>query len=283
MNYIKYIRKNEELIKSESVKVISFDKVKKTSFDNVKDTIFKEAYNEINQNKGISRDDIFHEVDNHNLLKAFMMMLLWSGAFLSNINRVLKVEELDGKLERTYNLINVINEGPCNVEKAFELMFEESNINDDEPSNRIDGIGVSFLTKVLYFFDKSKTGAEALIFDKWSQLEHCALIIANNEDLRDFYRIKPTKRSIKITSYRKNIYELYDDYMTRMRNIASSLGMDNTGKLEEFLFGYSLGSIEDKKCQELDKKQNIAESSNPRRFLVNYLNNHINQCSVTNT
>lgn len=282
MNYISYIRKNEELIKREPVKAIPFDRINKSSFDNISDLIFEDAYNEIKHNEDISRDNIFHEVGNHNLPKALMMILLWGGAFPSNINRVLKEGELDGKLERTYNLINGTDGEQCDVEKAFKLMLGESKYNNDEENNRIEGIGVSFLTKVLFFFDNSKKGKKALIFDKWSQLEHCALIIASNEVLGDFYHIIPTKRSIKITSYRKDIYYLYDNYMTRMRSIASDLGMDDIGKLEEFLFGYSLGSMEDKKCQQHDKIQHVVDSSNPRRFLFNYLKNHLNQSDVAN-
>ena len=254
MNYIDYIRSNKKLIK-EPLK--------------------------IKQYKGISRKDIFSLVDNRDFYKALMLILDWGGAFQSNRNRVLGMkEDVKSKLERTYNLVNGTDEVQCDVEKAFRLMFDKPS--NDEQDNRINGIGVSFLTKVLFFFDKSKKGKKALIFDKWSQIEHCALIIANNERLDDFYRIIQTKRSIKITSYQKDIYYLYDDYMTRMRSIATDLGMDNIGKLEEFLFGYSLGSKEDKECQQHDKTQHIVDSSNPRRFLLNYLKDYCNKKTVTN-
>ena len=128
MNYIDYIRSNKKLIK-EPLK--------------------------IKQYKGISRKDIFSVVDNRDFYKALMLILDWGGAFQSNRNRVLGMkEDVKSKLERTYNLVNGTDEVQCDVEKAFRLMFDKPS--NDEQDNRINGIGVSFFTKVLFFFDKSK-------------------------------------------------------------------------------------------------------------------------------
>ncbi len=282
MNYIDYIKEHKDDINA-TCKKVSYKDIYKKSFDNIDNVVFKEVLIEFMKKDELERTDIFNEVEEGHLYKAFFMIILWGGIFQSNLNWVIKsIEEddknkqkdsknktLTEKLQDTSHLVNI-----GDIHSAFRKMTTNTPGN-----NRIKGINVSFLTKILYFFDSSRRGEKALIFDKWSKLEHCALIASSNENYSDYYHIeKSDKNNIKIEVVRgKDEYELYKDYIKRMNKLEVP-----AGKLEEFLFGYKFGSKQDKECKEIDKKNHLENYSNPRRFVVYYLRT-ILDASIGNT
>ena len=269
MNYIEYIRDNKSKIKA-TCKTVSYEDVYKKSFEKVDNEDFQKALAEFKQKEVLRRSDIFEIVDNKDFNKAFFLILLWGGIFQSNLNWVIRsIKEDDSnknrkslleKLLETYDLVNL-----GNTRSAFTKMIQNTADN-----NRIKGVNISFLTKILYFFDDTKQGEKALIFDKWSRLEHCALIASQNEDFSEYYSIKKSgKNNVTIeVAQGKDECALYEDYIKRMNDLDVP-----AGKLEEFLFGYKFGSKQDKECKDIDKENDRKDYSNPRRFVVNYLQN----------
>lgn len=282
MNYIDYIKKHKDDINTTCRKV-NYKDIYKKSFDDVKNDDFKRVLAEFKEKGELGRADIFKEVEEGNLYKAFFMIILWGGIFQSNLNWVLESIKEDDvnkkkdptnktsteKLQDIYHLVNI-----GDIHGAFAKMITNTYGN-----NRIKGINVSFLTKILYFFDISNRGENTLIFDKWSMLEHCALIASSNESFTDYYHIERSgENNIKINPIpQKDKYDIYEDFIIRMNNLEVS-----AEKLEEFLFGYKFGSKQDNECQEIDKKNGRKNYSNPRRFVVNYLQTILGD-SIQNT
>lgn len=267
MNYIDYIISNKEKAKTLECEVKYEDIFKKSLMD-VTIPGFQDVLNEFAEKKSMTRNDIFKEVENGNLYKAFLMIILWGNLNQKNINRVATCKNIEERLKNTYNLLNGTNEKKRNVELAFSMM-EDAGEEANKTNNHINGIGVSFFTKILYFFDKSK---KCLIFDLWGRREHCALIESGEGNVSDYYILKVKSRSIIPEKKRKvKFFEIYMDYVKRINVVANKIGIVPE-KLEEYLFGYVIGSKQDKECQENDIRNQLKSPSNPRRFLVDYLN-----------
>lgn len=134
-----------------------------------------------------------------------------------------------------------------NIQEAFVSMLRGKN--------KIKGIGPSYFTKILYFMygKEHKKNLYPLIYDKWGQHIHIALLLEAGKDLNPYgylYALGDKKR-------RCILYDIYEDYLKRMINLSKELNLSNTGILEEFLFGQSLKK---------DKSTN-----NSRVVLVNYV------------
>jgi len=250
MNYIDYIKEHKDDINA-TCKKVSYKDIYKKSFDNIDNVVFKEALIEFKEkeNGELKRGDIFNVVENGDLLKAFFLIMLWGGIREKNLKSTLlyinKVGEqkIRGDLKRVSNLVN---EGK--VSDAFTLL------KDGEC--HIDGVGVSFFTKLLFFFDNTKLGERALIFDRWSKKEHCALLISDNTvDYKNYYTLIKSGNKVDAYCNVSKEQDLFIDYNKRMKDIASIIGQPNVGLVEEYLFG-------------IPKSRQI---TNPRIFLDNFL------------
>lgn len=254
MNYIDYIISNKERAKVIEGEV-KYEDIFKESFSDVSIPGFQDALREFAEKKCMKRNDIFKEVEKGNLYKAFLLIILWGNLNQKNIDRVATCKNIEERLQNTYDLLNGTNGKERNLELAFSMM-ENAGKEANKINNYINGIGVSFFTKILYFFDKSK---ECLIYDLWGRREHCALIESGAGNVNDFFILKVKPRSI-IPEKKRNerFFTLYIDYIKRINAVADLIDCAPE-KLEEYLFGYVIGSKQD-------------NSSNPRRFLVDYLN-----------
>lgn len=253
MNYIEYIKEQHQknMIGNSLCKQVMFEDINNKRFDGIENDLFKEVLKEFKDKGYFTRNYIFSEVrkENRDLPRVFIMIILWGGLNYANIKLIMdNWESLGEKLQGTYDLLNGnSSEGKQrNVTKAFEEMLPGK-------ANYIKGIGVSFLTKILYFFDRMN---QCLIFDKWGRLEHCAIMLSEKEDYCKFYKL--TKKKFSINSVKlKGVEEssLYNDYLIRMESISQKIGVP-TDVLEEYLFGYPLHK---------------RVYHNPRFFLTNFL------------
>ncbi|MCR4932291.1 MAG: hypothetical protein K5918_07645 [Bacteroidales bacterium] len=257
MNYIEYIKEHKDDINTTCKKVFYKDIYKK-SFDDLKNEVFRKVLAEFKNKGEMERADIFKEVEKGNLYKAFFMIILWGGINKSNLNLVISYIESKGEeifvkehLQETSKLVN-----DNKVSEAFNRL--------KKGTYHIDGIGVSFFTKLLYFFDTSKLGEKALIFDKWSKKEHCALLISDDTvDYKQYYTLTKSGNQIGVKCTADEL-KLFLDYIQRIKNISSIIKQPNIGKVEEFLFGIP----------------KLRTSSNPRRVLNDFL---FHYCQESNT
>ena len=192
-------------------------------------------------------------MNSNNLTESFFRIILWGGLNTANINRVVKVfEGIESKLKNTFNLVN--GKDSDNIHRDLSSAFHELSFGGN---NHIDGIGTSFFTKVMYFFDLSK---DCLIYDRWGRLQHCALIISKNDPndpVEKYYTlIKENDKIVLSIAKGKNEWDLYCDYIQRMQSVSKIINQEKVDKIEEFLFGYY---------------QRKYDESNPRHFLLEYL------------
>ena len=82
---------------------------------------------------------------------------------------------------------------------------------------------------------KHKKNLYPLIYDRWGQHIHIALLLEAGQNLNPYgylYVLGDRKR-------RCVLYDIYEDYLKRMKDLSDELGLSNPGILEEFLFGQS--------------------------------------------
>lgn len=210
------------------------------------------------EHAGWNRDQLFDLVKGNNLLNAAKSIFKWGGINSKNLERFTSSAKRDEKLTSVFNLVR--DQG--DIDQAFNSMYTGAN--------KLNGIDISFLTKILYFFDESRTGQKALIFDKWSQAWHYAML--DDAGRKCWYSPKLfSDGKVNGNCLIHDALGAYKDYMKQMKDYANACGIKDIGRLEEFLFGKTLKSKKD----------------NPRVWLIDYLSNEIhpesNQQNISNT
>lgn len=182
----------------------------------------------------LSREQVLNWPSNEPYQR-FLASMLWGGISTLASKRKASNAELafsKPKEEVAIILNNVsllLQEGK--EAETFEYLFKGSG--------QIPGIGVSYLTKIMYFFCP-KGNNESLIFDKWGRFMHAALLIEDpSVDVKDYYSFKRADGFRSELISKKSEKELYMDYLTRMRGVKDRR-IPSPGHLEAFLFGRKL-------------------------------------------
>ena len=200
-------------------------------------TVLEQEIRPILSKDRLSRELVFQWV-NKNPYQGFLAGMIWGGISsattrkrtVSNVERAFSISKTD--IEK---ILTGVKELLLNrkEEEAFDYL--------EKGAGKIDGIGISYLTKILYFFSPNRD-EESLIFDRWGRFMHAAMIIDDqNCNLSTYYnyRYKPNYKSELVPL--KPEKELYIDYLSRMRKLAKSIeAIQSPGHLEAFLFGEKL-------------------------------------------
>lgn len=109
---------------------------------------------------------------------------------------------------------------------------------------KIDGIGESYFTKLLFFAGyHSGNPIKPLIFDKWTKIMHVWLLLSTNEHDRlfKFYKKSSICQNViqkpgLLTVNRGDEADAYVDYVARMNQLAQHFGVE-VSNLESYLFG----------------------------------------------
>lgn len=207
----------------------------------------------INKNGFINRTDIIELYSNPNIkeeLKLFFA-LNWGGINKSNYAKVVKL-----KREVLRHKIFLINKS---VDSPHFLSQYLNKFND----MHITGIGVSFITKHMYFLNKDKY----FIYDKWTKRAHLAMLLSDDScDTECFFKLKGSCTiNDDIALNIKNIDSAYKDFCERViivqneinSRLSDCLKFITPGHLESFLFGEGYHS---------------KDLNNPRVWTNNYIN-----------
>ncbi len=182
----------------------------------------KEKYN-IKENP-LNRAFIINLFKQDKVYDAFLCAMVWGKiglnvnskkVFNSVFNEINK-QNLESKLK---NVVDYLKSN--DVKNAYEsLLNYGDNPKDIKGKNKIDGVDVSFFTKLLYFAGSSIEGlsVKPLIYD--SQLE--AL----------YYKILSMERRTKP----RGSYNRYKDYCDLFEQARIELGLKTSGHLEALLF-----------------------------------------------
>ena len=282
MTYLDYIKKHKDVIgtpKSFILKDEYGDKIM-SKLEGLAGNYshFKEIYNDIPKDKKLYRNDVFNAYgdDYENLYKGFIYTILWGGFGIgqtsSYLETVIKTpkEEIVEKLQHVKTYID-----NNDLKSAFNSMYS------DRGKNKINGIGISYLTKLLYFLCKynNPLSKEAipknivlpLIYDRWGKNMHIALLIdSTNIDSSNIEMLFKCKYLSILDKYHGNSqkysdYEIYEDYLNHMRCVSSKY-RKKPGEMEEFLFGYAK--------DEKNNPDSINPHINPRVFSELYINKY---------
>ena len=274
MKYIDYIIKYQNSIRPKEMS-ISGVYIKKSqwidwvrSIDNTDLQQFIDDLERLGFDRIITRQSVF-DMYKKGLYEGFVYTMLWGGLGIlgkENLVNALSTTKTDieSKLTRVKQMID-----NNDLENAF------SSMRDNKP-NKIKGVDISYLTKLLFFLceDNNPTRKKnadngnkilPLIYDKWGKNMHISLLI-DSLDNEKLFKCK----YLNINGYygRRDTYNdfgIYKDYITLMNKVANELGK-RPGEIEEFLFGYPK-----------DRKNNpdsINAHTNPRVFSELYINKY---------
>ena len=253
MNYIDYIKLHVHEINNPKSFVLS--QVYSKNMNRLEQLVsnnreFKEVYDTIPINRELYRTDIFNAFgdNNEHLYEGYIYTILWGGLGLTDWRNITSaVSYSKAEIIAKLSQVKLYLESD-NYKSAFDYFSKEG---------KIKGIGISYFTKILYFMYRGNQAIRPLIYDKWGQHIHAALLIDNNDIVSDYGYISIVGNSLRIR--RKTQYRCYYDYLAKMKDLSESLHLNNSGILEEYLFGYTLDIANNK------------NNNNPRYFVKNYL------------
>lgn len=254
--YLKYIESNVNAINSPNSPKYKWKTTKKQKpFKIINDAINK--YSDFAKvadgigNDYITRDDVAEYYDT-DLYKGFITTLLWGGYHKGRYNK--------GKEGRFFEIISINKSTVIERIKDVKSLLQENKLSEAFESmlcgnNHIQGIGLSYMTKILYFLSHNiDINPKPLIYDSVAQKIHCAILIDELKDgVKEWYYMRNN-----VLCLRKSYYEMYEKYINDMDALATKYGIISSDRLEEALFG--------------DNRRKINE--NPRMVVCKYLNKH---------
>lgn len=190
-----------------------------------------------NYPEGISREDVIKYFQQDLLYLGFIAAMLWGKTRQLETIVDIPHKKIEEKLIRVKDKL-IKGE----ITDAF-ISMSEVNSNDEGDSNKIDGVGPAFFTKIFYFMSKAFAPMEKpipLILDSHMMYIHCALLIDYDEDVKEYYKWHVDKKgnagiTWSHTSPKFKSEVVYWDYINRMHNISFNEGYP-ADKLEEYLF-----------------------------------------------
>ncbi len=163
MNIYEYIQKNLKAINSFQQRDIEWNRMGQAELEKAKDhPWFKDAIRKIKP--ALSRDDV-RDYYNQDLYLGFLATLLWGGAHTNYVNHFRKIVSTQPNeiVNRLQGVLRILNQKPVPEDNWFGSLCWGGR-------NHIDGLGVSFFTKVLYFTTHIHGLKKLLILDNkmWS-------------------------------------------------------------------------------------------------------------------
>ena len=262
MTYLEYIYSNASLIgvNHPSFQIHQLYQKKRKAIEDINNPTFVSLCHELWE-KDINRQFV-KEAVRKGLYRGFVTTMLWGGQGLGPGN--------------SWN--NIINSMSCpknEIEtklKGVQLLLKKNKLSqafvsmNSRGDYKIPGVGMSYFTKLLFYLGLNiKESKEyPLIFDKWGQYIHAALLIDDEkEDVLSWYRIYTDKHDNFNVIARKEL-DAYLDYISRIRSLSIELKINHPGDLEEYLFGRDL------------KPQSNKTNTNPRFFVREYVRTYYN-------
>ena len=184
-------------------------------------------------NDELTREDVANCFQRGNNYVGLITTVLWGGGHKganNNFKHILEEGEdsIYNKIAKVRNILEGANND--SIIEAFNSMM-----NGGE--NHINGLGESFISKVLYFLRFNHVDEiQPLIFDKFAMCFHCAMLIDDlHMDANQMYALN--NEGNLILRDRRIFNHVYIDYCTRMHNIANQYNIKRADKLEAALFG----------------------------------------------
>lgn len=207
--------------------------------------------------KKLTRQNVF-DIFKKDLYKGYVAAMLWGGLGADGKTRSSLMsamgysrEEIESRLKY---ILSCYDKG--DIEGAFKSFLPPEKGNPEYGINKIAGIDISYFTKILYFLAplaSKPLHPTPLIYDKWGWHIHAALLLEEdaNSDLFSFFSISAEIRegkggyylipAVSLKNSKGSSCRAYIDYIKRLSNLSKNSSCD-PGRMEEFLFGYSLNT-----------------------------------------
>lgn len=205
----------------------------------------------------IGREDVRNLFLEEQFYDGYVAAMLWGGIDLTRRN---DIQETNGYKALTIKKDVIVEK----LKRVSDLLINNDLPNAflsflDNGENRIEGIALSYFTKLLFFLPNN-ISPKPLIYDKWGIRIHAALMKDENIDYDNFLSIFNPQPYVRGGKERNVLLESYLEYCSRINNLYDSINIDSSKDIEAFLFGTQLRGT-----------AGHDPERNPRKMLVNYL------------
>lgn len=177
----------------------------------------------------ISREEVTAYFKNQNYYKGFFAAMVWGGISTGGVTGDNLTKLLNVTSEKVEAIILVVKQLLAQQEfsKAYNYM---------EGEGKLKGLGDAYFTK-LFFFVASADILPIIppIFDKWTKLAYCALLIdEGNEQLAKQYIYRVEGVDVKLKTATRS--SAFNDFVLRTNRWAKECGV-GVNQLESYIFG----------------------------------------------
>lgn len=177
----------------------------------------------------IGREQVTAYFKNHHYYKGFFAAMIWGGVSTGGVTGDNLTKLLDVTPERLNGIVLVVKR--LLAQQAFSQAY-----NYMEGEGKLKGLGDAYFTKLFFFVAAADTlTVIPPIFDKWTRLAYCALLIdEGNGQLARQYISRVEGVDVKLRTTTRSA--AFNDFVLRMNRWAKECVVD-VNQLESYIFG----------------------------------------------
>ncbi|SGZ02157.1 8-oxoguanine DNA glycosylase OGG fold protein [Moritella viscosa] len=177
----------------------------------------------------IGRKQVTVYFENQNYYKGFFAAMIWGGISTGGVTGDNLTKLLNVAPERLESIVLVVKQ--LLEQQAFSQAY-----NYMEGKGKLKGLGDAYFTKLFFFIAAADTLAIIPpIFDKWTKLAYCALLIdEGNDQLAKQYISRVEGVEVKLRSATRSA--AFNDFVLRMNRWAKECEVE-VNQLESYIFG----------------------------------------------
>ncbi|GHA51768.1 hypothetical protein ACFFLZ_03085 [Photobacterium aphoticum] len=177
----------------------------------------------------IGREQVTEYFKNHEYYKGFFAAMIWGGVSTGGVTGDNLSKLLDVTPERIDGIVLVVKR--LLQQRLFSLAYDYM-----EREGKLKGLGDAYFTKLFFFISEADSLAIiSPIFDKWTRLAYCALLIdEGDKQLAKQYISRVEGVDVKLRSAMRSA--AFNDYVLRMNRWAKECDVE-VNQLESFIFG----------------------------------------------
>ena len=211
----------------------------------------------LNNNYQIGRTDVVNYYNNahSNNAHKIILTMLWGGITFNNFKKALS--DISANANGIFTELDKI--GKLTNFNQLQTIFQEL----ESGNLKIKGVSTSFFTKIFQFYGMSKGWSKCpLIWDKWTQNAHIAILVSQNKlpRIKQCYKsVKKDPKNNQPSILPKKDFSAYKMFLEDMESCANDHSKTMVN-LEESVFGWA---------------RDFNNLNNPRRILFDAYKNHL--------
>lgn len=200
----------------------------------------------------IGREQVTEYFKNHQYYKGFFAAMIWGGVSTGGATGDNLSKLLDVIPERIDAIVLV-------VKRLLQQQSFSQAYNYMEGEGKLKGLGDAYFTKLFFFISEADSLAIIPpIFDKWTRLAYCALLIdEGNKQLAKQYISRVEGVDVKLRTATRS--KAFNDFVLRMNRWAKECEVE-VNQLESYIFG--------------THRSKDKTSNNPRFYFESFVADH---------